>query len=228
VPDEVENLQPADLAGQVYEAVRAALADGRHPPEAVFTETDLAAQFGVSRTPVREALSLLARDGLLMQTGRSFRVPRYDLSDMQALFAVRARLEPYAVRRAVELASSDEIAAFVAMASAELAQEMDAAAYMRTHRRIRSALFALAGNRRIVDAIETFEHQTAYVRQQTLQDPANRQLSIELTRNLLAALAVRNAAAAEGAMAKILDAAFEAVAQVVASGQRFLAMQQGQ
>jgi DNA-binding GntR family transcriptional regulator len=223
VPDDIEKPATIDLPGQVYEAIRAGLADGRHPPDAVFTETELAAQFGVSRTPVREALAMLARDGLLMQSGRSFRAPRYDLSEMRSLFDVRERLEPYAVRKAVERASADEIAAFVAMASAELAGELDAATYMRAHRRVRSALFALARNRRIVDAIETFEHQTAYVRQKTLLDAGNRRRSIALTHALVAAIASRDAAAAEAAMERTLGAAWEAIAHALETQDKALA-----
>lgn len=200
-----------DLANGIVETLRRELAEGRYGPDAVFTELALSERFGVSRTPVREALLLLARDGLLVQRDRSFGLPRYTTSDMADLFAVRQKLEPYAIRRIVELCPAREIDAYVAKARAELRAELDADAYIQANRRIHSALLALCRNPHIRDAIEMFDQQTAFIRQKTLRDRATRELSISLTHRLLDAMAHRDATGAEAAAHAALAAAHEAI-----------------
>src|SRR3546814_15601218 len=55
---------PASLADQAYEGLLAAIGEGRLRPGDRVRETALAAELGISRTPIREALQRLARDGL--------------------------------------------------------------------------------------------------------------------------------------------------------------------
>ena len=65
-------------------------------------EEVLAAQLGVSRTPVREALTRLASEGLLASDGRSFVVPALTERDIDEIYELRLMLEPEALRRVAE------------------------------------------------------------------------------------------------------------------------------
>ncbi len=65
-------------------------------------EADMAARLEVSRTPVREALSRLAAEGLVeLVANRGARVVRWSTEDLEQIFELRLRLEPYAVGLAV-------------------------------------------------------------------------------------------------------------------------------
>src|SRR5215475_7451031 len=86
------------LRSQIYERLRAAIRVGVYPPGTRLLELDVAKDLGVSRTPAREALALLTRDGILVHEGRGFRIPVFDAQQITEVFEIRQRLEPYAVR----------------------------------------------------------------------------------------------------------------------------------
>jgi len=208
--------RPADLASNIVQVLREELAQGIYKPDVLFTELALSERFGVSRTPVREALLLLERDGLLVQRERSFGLPRYSAQQMADLFDVRSNLEPYAIRRIVELLPAEQIDAYVKWAREVLQDIPDHAAYIQAHQRVRSALLQLCHNPFIRNAIEMFDHQTAFVRQQTLRHDDIMALSLKLTHNLLDALARHDADAAEAAAEATLRAAHEAIDRLLA------------
>lgn len=88
--------------------LRDAILNGEHPGGAHLNEIELAASLGVSRTPVRAALSTLAAEGLLEYTPNSGYVVRpYTAKDMLGVFEVRSVLEGLATRQAVENGLSD-------------------------------------------------------------------------------------------------------------------------
>ena len=72
---------------------------GDIPPGTRLRDTELAAQLGVSRTPVREALLRLSRDGVLESTmGRGFRVRVFDAAEIREVGAMLGALEALALR----------------------------------------------------------------------------------------------------------------------------------
>jgi DNA-binding GntR family transcriptional regulator len=84
-------------------SIRAAILDGRLAPDQPLPELELAEQLGTSRTPIREALLLLEREGLVeAQPNRGATVKRYDQARLKELYDVRAVLEGYAAKLAAE------------------------------------------------------------------------------------------------------------------------------
>lgn len=76
------------------DVLRDRIFDGEIPPGAHLMEVPVATQLGVSRTPVRDALSKLADEGLLIyQPNRGFLVRRFDVKDVNDAFTLRAALE---------------------------------------------------------------------------------------------------------------------------------------
>src|SRR5512134_4069676 len=90
--------RPEPLGDRVYTTLRQYLRAGRIPAGQPLQEAALAAQLGVSRTPVREALARLATDGLVVAEGRSFTLPELTVSDIEDIYALRFLLEPEALR----------------------------------------------------------------------------------------------------------------------------------
>jgi DNA-binding GntR family transcriptional regulator len=86
---------------RVHEALRRAIIDGDFVPGERLRAEAIASRFGTSRTPVREALLLLEREGLVeVSPNRGAMVRRFDTADLVDLYEVRAVLEPYAAARA--------------------------------------------------------------------------------------------------------------------------------
>lgn len=105
----------ATLAQRAAEAIRAAVVDGRLAGGERYSVGSLAEQFGVSRTPVREALLLLEREGLVrFEPNRGVRILETTAHDLQEIFALRLLLEVPATRRACGRLSARELAGWTA------------------------------------------------------------------------------------------------------------------
>lgn len=86
----------------VYDLTQA-IVRGELVPDTVLTEGELAERFGVSRTPVRQALAILNQEGLLRRSkGRSYTVRRFGPKEMLDAIDVRGVLEGLAVRQVIE------------------------------------------------------------------------------------------------------------------------------
>jgi DNA-binding GntR family transcriptional regulator len=94
-----------------YAYLKERLLSGRLEPGERLTEEHLASEFGVSRTPVREALHKLEREGLVkpLET-RGFCVALNSREEMEELFDIRSILEGYALRCASEMISEENVA----------------------------------------------------------------------------------------------------------------------
>ncbi len=100
------------LRDQVLAELRRRIVDGAYPPGERLTEERLAADFGVSRNPVREALRVVEGDGLVTTTPRRGAVVATpDPGAVADLFAVRSSLEAVAARLAAERATPQDVAA---------------------------------------------------------------------------------------------------------------------
>jgi DNA-binding GntR family transcriptional regulator len=94
----------ASLTSQVREAIRGLIVDGRLVPGTLHSVQALSNQFGVSRTPVREALIDLAQQGMVrFERNRGVRILQTSLHNLEEIFALRLLLEVAATYRAAHL-----------------------------------------------------------------------------------------------------------------------------
>lgn len=84
-----------------YALILEAIDSGVYKPGDRLVESDLAERFGVSRTPIREALQRLETQSLLSRDGRSLIVASLDHNEVAELYVVRAELEGLADRKSV-------------------------------------------------------------------------------------------------------------------------------
>jgi DNA-binding GntR family transcriptional regulator len=105
--------------GAVYDRLRAAIVEGRHPPGARLVEQRLAEDLAVSRTPVREAVRRLEAEGLVVvERNRGAHVRPLSEAEIADLYEVRARLEAYGAELAAARADAADLAAITAAADA--------------------------------------------------------------------------------------------------------------
>jgi DNA-binding GntR family transcriptional regulator len=94
-------LDHSTLAARAHDAIRAAIVDGRLAAGERYSVARLAERFGVSRTPVREALLLLERQGVVrFERNRGVRVLETSVHDLEEVFTLRLLLEVPATYRA--------------------------------------------------------------------------------------------------------------------------------
>ncbi len=105
----------------VLERLRALILTGAYGPEERLVEEQLAERLGVSRTPVRQALTMLEAEGLVeLAPNRGATVRSFTVADVWDIYDLRAVLEGHAARRAAGRIRSDELARL-----RELAAEME-------------------------------------------------------------------------------------------------------
>ncbi len=97
-------------ASRIYQKIKDQIIEGRYPPGMRITEQNIAAEFSLSRTPVREALRMLAADGFLIFTPNSGTVVREWVPEqVRELFDLRSLIESDIARLASQKISAKEI-----------------------------------------------------------------------------------------------------------------------
>ncbi|WP_165990099.1 GntR family transcriptional regulator [Streptomyces sp. YIM 98790] len=141
------------VRAQILQALRGALASGELKPGEVYSAPVLAERYGVSATPVREAMQQLASEGAVEAVpNRGFRVAGISARDLAELAEVRAALEVPAVGRLVGAVSEEGIAELrlLAQGAAEAAGHGCRVRYAEADLLFHRALLELSGNRQLV------------------------------------------------------------------------------
>ena len=144
------------LRSQIADALRAALISGKMRPGVVYSAPALAEEFGVSPTPVREAMIDLVKDDLVEAVrNRGFRVRPLSANDLDELLELRELLEVPAVT-ALAGAIPDTAAARLRELAEEIvaeAEKGDLVRYVDADQRFHSELLALRGNQTLVRTV---------------------------------------------------------------------------
>lgn len=153
------------VRGQILEALRAALVDGELVPGEIYSGPALGERFGVSATPVREAMQQLALEGAVeCLPNRGFRVLSRTPRALAELAEVRALLEvPVMLRLAGAVpAATWESLRPAALATAEAAAAGDLPGYAEADRAFHRAVLSLADNGQLVRIAEELHRRAQW------------------------------------------------------------------
>jgi len=203
----------------LYQEVAARLRDliygGELAPGAWIDEQGLARRFGISRTPLREALKVLHAEGLVRLTPRRGAVVAGELTpeDLDALFPLMGLLEGRCAWEAVRKATPADVARLDAL-HGELeahAAAKDVAAYYERNYAFHEAVQEIARNRWLSRAVGELRRFLRLLRGRQLRVPGRLAASLDEHRRFMRALHRGDAAAAERAMRAHLLAQREAL-----------------
>ncbi len=138
--------QNKDAYGLILEAIDV----GVYKPGSRLVESELAERFGVSRTPIREALQRLETQALLIRDGRSLIVASLDHNQLAELYAVRTELEGLAARLAAQHAAPEEVRVLRKMVEDDRNLVNDPEALSRANRRFHKQIHLASHNRYLV------------------------------------------------------------------------------
>ncbi|TAK42819.1 MAG: GntR family transcriptional regulator [Betaproteobacteria bacterium] len=198
------------LGDRVYATLRDYLRAGRLATGHPLQEAALAAQLGVSRTPVREALARLASEGLVVAEGRSFTVPALTDADIRDIYELRFLLEPQALSEIAQSRPGRKELAPLRKALDDMAaahEDGDGAEFMEANYRFRAEWMARVPNRRLARAIELYADHVRYLRAFTLGEAGVRARVLKGLKRLVATLEAADGEGAAAAMLAHLDTA---------------------
>lgn len=164
---ETVNLQPftkrTSLRQQVAVALRAAVVAGEMRPGHVYSAPALASRFGVSATPVREAMLDLVKEGLIeVVPNKGFQVTVISDTELDQITEIRMLLEPPAAMAAAARSTADDVARLRPLAEAivDAAGRGDLISYIEADRAFHDRLLTMAGNDRLVRIVHGLRDST--------------------------------------------------------------------
>ncbi|MEM8631400.1 MAG: GntR family transcriptional regulator [Pseudomonadota bacterium] len=192
-----------------YDLILEAIDVGVYGPGDRLVESELADRFGVSRTPIREALQRLETQSLLARDGRSLIVASLDHNQMAELYVVRSELEGLAARLAAQHATAEEISVLRQMNEADRTLAGDPAALARANRRFHKQVHLASHNRYLVQQLDLVYRTMALMATTSLAAEGRGAVALDEHDTVIAAIATHDAEAASTALKAHISRAFE-------------------
>ncbi len=192
-----------------YDLVLDAIDHGVFRPGDRLVESELAERFGVSRTPIREALQRLEAQSVLARDGRSLVVASLDHDQLGELYVVRAELEGLAARLAAQHAAPEEVRVLwdLAQRDRELVGQPDRLA--RANRIFHRQIHLASHNRYLLQQLDMVHRPMALLATTSLAAEGRGARSLDEHEAIVRAIEARDGAAAEAAIRHHISVAFE-------------------
>ena len=172
-----------------YSLILEAIDIGVYKPGDRLVESDLADRFGVSRTPIREALQRLETQSLLTRDGRSLIVSSLDHSQMAELYIVRAELEGLAANLAAKHATSEEIKVLQDMVESDRKIISDPSSLARSNRRFHKQIHLASHNRFLIKQLDLVHRSMALMATTSLAADGRGAVAVEEHQAIVTAIA---------------------------------------
>jgi DNA-binding GntR family transcriptional regulator len=186
---------------KAYQLLREAIATCRLKPGDRVLESELAAMFHMSRTPIREAIAALEADGLVSVDGARGRiVTKLDYQSTMELYAVREVLESTAAGLAARNASDMEIIALRDMVELEAQILEDSSRLAEHNRRFHEAIYYCSHNRYILKMLEYLQTAMILLQPMGRNGRGEDEIALREHRAIVDAIKTRDAAASEAAI----------------------------
>jgi DNA-binding GntR family transcriptional regulator len=212
----------ATLHDQVSARLRAMLIEGRVAPGAKLNERELCEQLKVSRTPLREAIKLLAAEGLVdLLPNRGAAAVKLNQADVVNTFELLAALEGLSGELAAQRIDDAQLAEVRALHYEMLAcfTRRDLPGYYRLNAQIHSAINAAAGNPVLAATYRSINARVQSLRFRTNQNEAKWKLAVKEHERMIEALTAHDADALRNVLVEHLQRKRDTVLELLACGE---------
>ncbi len=191
-----------------YELILEAIDTGIYRPGDRLVESELAERFGVSRTPIREALQRLETQSLLTRDGRSLIVASLDHSQLAELYVVRGELEGLAARLAARHATPEEVKVLRDMLEADHALIDNPEAMARANRRFHKQIHLASHNRFLVQQLDLVHRSMALLASTSIAADGRPEDTLKEHGEIVSAIETGDGEAADRALRDHISKAF--------------------
>lgn len=210
-------IEPLALYQQVAERLRQRIFSHELAPGAWVDEQSLAEQYGISRTPLREALKVLAAEGLVtLKPRRGCYVTEISDRDLDEIFSVMALLEGQCAAECAQRATTAELAELQRLHDTleQAARDGNIDAYFDANQAFHKLVQDVADNRWLQQVIQDLRKVIKLSRHHSLLSEGRLEQSLEEHRQMLAALLARDKASAEAGTRAHITSARRALARI--------------
>lgn len=201
---------PLSIREKVYSHIKQAILGSQIPKDAVLVESRLAEQIGISRTPVREALHFLEKEGLLEILPRAgYRVRRIDWDEVEEIVQIRKVVESLAAGWAVTRITTSEIEALrenLRQSEATIEQG-DLSVFPEWDAQFHEILARASGSKRLIDLIQNLRSDMLRYRIKSLHRTDTAALALDGHRRIFECLVARDSSGLDEAVRNHLDQA---------------------
>jgi DNA-binding GntR family transcriptional regulator len=208
MPEENDKFTPqfaSPLAEQIEQFLVNAIMQGKYKPGQRLVENELLREFGVSRSPIREAFLSLVKSGLLVSVPRNGTyVKEVTVKDIREKFPVRAHLEGFAAGMAVPQMEESEIVELKSTLARMKgsAEKKDFRAYTDSHNAFHWTFINASRNDTLINIIKTLRQDILWLRFSYLWHVENHQDALPVHQGILELFVARNAEAVESLVRK--------------------------
>ncbi len=187
---------PSDLISKseyVYRSLRDAILAGILRPGVFLNQVELAEQFQMSRMPIRDALTILAKEGLVRNVRhKGANVTYFSIREIQEIYFIRKILEGYAVREAVPKMDGTTLAQLdkINRTLARHAQAGNIDAMIRENEKFHTALYEPCQNKKLLELIQNL--WSSYPKRKLWEIKGRGRQVIEQHKRILAAVRARD------------------------------------
>lgn len=192
-----------------YQLVLNAIDTGTYKPGDRLVENELAERFGVSRTPIREALQRLETQQILVRDGRSLIVSSLDHNQLAELYVVRSELEGLAAQLAAKHATPEEVRFLKRMVEEDRELVDDPAALSRANRRFHKQIHLASHNRYLVQQLDLVHRSMALLATTSLAAEGRGEEALDEHSEIVAGIEAGDGVAAARALRHHISMAFE-------------------
>lgn len=221
-PHRAKDHDAAGLRRRVFAILEEAVLNGKYKPGESLTESRLAAELGVSRTPIREALTQLENEGLVqLVPNKGAVVTGISAKDIQDIYTIRIMIEGLAARWAAENIDEAELV--------ELREAIDLEEFYTSRGDVprligldtsfHQIIYRAAKSAPLQHMLRTFHHYVQHARTQSIAAPGRAQHALAEHKAILQAIAERDGGRAERLTAEhIQNASRNLLATLQAAG----------
>jgi DNA-binding GntR family transcriptional regulator len=209
-----DSIAPRALYIEVADRLRRLIQSHAMAPGEWIDEQALATQYGISRTPLREALKVLATEGMVvLKPRRGCYVAQINGGDLDEIYPVMALLEGESAANAARLATDADLAELAALHDSleRCAATRDVEGFFHANQRFHLRIHDIAGNRRLAQMIDELRAVLKLQRHDSLYLEGRLVASLEEHRALMAALRARDVDAARATMQRHIESSRRAL-----------------
>jgi DNA-binding GntR family transcriptional regulator len=203
-----------------YTLILEAIDGGVYRPGDRLVESELAERFGVSRTPVREALQRLETQSMLARDGRSLIVASLDHNQLAELYVVRAELEALAAKLAARHATPEEVKVLRDMVAEDRAHIGNPQALSRANRRFHKQIHLASHNRYLVQQLDLVHRSMALLASTSLAAEGRGAMALAEHQAIVDAIGAGDGDGAQSALRSHISKAFETRLKLDAANER--------